>query len=104
MNRVLRTAAGIHVASIAVIALAVLAAAPRVAHAQANLALGMSVTRSSDCSCGRAAGAVDGNVDTYWQPLSADRTDDLNVWLTVDLGAPASIHRAVLNFRAGTAD
>jgi hypothetical protein len=69
-----------------------------------NLALGMSVTRSSDCSCGRATSAVDGNIDTYWQPLSADRTDDLNVWLRVDLGAPASIERAVLNFRGGTAD
>jgi hypothetical protein len=78
---------------------------PSAAHAQGeNLALAMSVTRSSDCSCGRAASAVDGNVATYWQPLAADRTDDSNVWLRVDLGATASIERAVLNFRAGLGD
>lgn len=69
-----------------------------------NLALNRTVTRSSDCSCGRALSAVDGNGSTYWQPLSADRTDDFNVWLRVDLGAPARIERALLNFRAGTTD
>jgi hypothetical protein len=67
-----------------------------------NLALGKTVMRSSACSCGLAESAVDGSVDTFWQPLSADRSD-LNVWLTVDLGAPATIDRAVLNFRTKTA-
>ena len=101
MSRVSRPGARIRAGVIAGAVLGVLAASPRLTHAQgANLALGMSVTRSSDCS----TSAVDGNVDTYWQPLSADRTEDLNVWLRVDLGAPASIDRAVLNFHAGTTD
>jgi F5/8 type C domain len=64
-----------------------------------NLALNKSVTRSSDVSSGRAPNAVDGDVATFWQPLMSDRTDDLNVWLRVDLGAPVAIDRAVLNLR-----
>ena len=90
---------------VALASIASLAVAPPAAYAQGeNLALNRGVTRSSDCSCGRAPAAVDGNGATFWQPLSADRTDDLNVWLRVDLGATARIERAVLNFRAGTSD
>ena len=73
------------------------------AHAQTpNLALNKSVTRSSDVSTGRATNAVAGEVATFWQPLMSDRTDNLNVWLRVDLGAPTPIDRAVLNFRTAT--
>ena len=72
--------------------------------APTNLALNKSVAKSSDCSCGRATAAVDGITATYWQPLSADRTDNRNVWLQVDLGAPADVEHAVLKFRTSTAD
>src|SRR5687767_5147441 len=99
MSRLSRCWAGIRWGLIGATLLALTGANAQPAYAQGtNLARGMNVTRSSDCSCGRATSAVDGNADTYWQPLSADRTDDLNVWLRVDLGAPASIERAVLNF------
>lgn len=105
MSRVSRCRSGIRWGLMGATLLALTGANAQPAYGQGtHLALGMNVTRSSDCSCGRATSAVDGNVDTYWQPLSADRTDDLNVWLRVDLGAPASIERAVLNFRGGTAD
>jgi hypothetical protein len=72
------------------------------AQERVNLALGRSVTRSSDVSSGRAPNAVDGRLDTYWQPLMSDRQDDSNVWLRVDLGAPAEFDQAVLNFRTTT--
>lgn len=72
------------------------------AQERVNLALGKSVTRSSDVSSGRAPNAVDGRLDTYWQPLMSDRQDDSNVWLRVDLGAPAEFDQAVLNFRTTT--
>jgi F5/8 type C domain/Bacterial Ig-like domain (group 2) len=94
-------------ASGAVLALIITAivAVPEPARAQeTNLALGKTVARSSDCSCGRATAAVDGNPATFWQPLSGDRTDDRNVWLRVDLGAPSALEYAVLKFRTGTAD
>jgi hypothetical protein len=67
-----------------------------------NLALGKTVARSSDVSSGRAANAVDGRLDTFWQPLMSDRQDDRNVWLRVDLGTPAEFDQAVLNFRTTT--
>ena len=72
--------------------------------APVNLALNKSVAKSSDCSCGRATAAVDGNTATFWQPLSADRTDNRNVWLRVDLGAATDVEHAVLKFRTSTAD
>ena len=82
-----RARTAIHVLAAAI---AVIVTVPQWAYAQGdNLALNRTVTRSSDCSCGRAAAAVDGNTATFWQPLSADRTDDLNVWLLVDLGTTA---------------
>lgn len=69
-------------------------------HAQTpNLALQRMVTRSSDVSSGRAPNAVDGDVATYWQPLMSDRTDNLNVWIRVDLDGPKRVDKAVLNFR-----
>ena len=69
-----------------------------------NLALNKSVAKSTDCSCGRATAAVDGNPATFWQPLSADRTDNRNVWLRVDLGGPADVEYAVLKLRTSPAD
>lgn len=69
----------------------------------ANLALNKPVRQSSDCSCGRATAAVDGNTATYWQPLQADRSDR-NVWLRVDLGGAASAEYTVLKWRTSTAD
>jgi F5/8 type C domain-containing protein len=64
-----------------------------------NLALGRSVTRSSDVSSGRAPSAVDGSVATFWQPLMSDRSDDSMVWLGIDLGGVTPFNEIVLNFR-----
>src|SRR5262245_26248102 len=69
-----------------------------------NLALGRSVTRSSDVSSGRAPNAVDGNVATFWQPLMSDRQDDSMVWLGVDLGGATPFNEIVLNFRTNVAN
>lgn len=64
-----------------------------------NYALNKSVPgKSSDTSAGRATSAVDGNPSTYWQPLSSDRGDDLNVWMTVDLSDSQHINKTVLDF------
>src|SRR5690625_774277 len=49
-----------------------------------NFALNKPVDSSSDCSCGRIEEIVDGDYETYWQPLSSDRSD-LNVWFNIDL-------------------
>lgn len=87
----------------AVAALAVIAATTAASAQGVNLALNRPVSQSSDCSCGRATAAVDGDPATYWQPLAADRSDR-NVWLRVDLGGPAGIEYAVLKFRTSTAD
>jgi hypothetical protein len=91
-------------AILAVIAFVASVASASTSYAQGvNLALNGPVNKSSDCSCGRATAAVDGNPATYWQPLSADRSDR-NVWLRVDLGGAASVEYAVLKFRTSTAD
>jgi hypothetical protein len=71
------------------------------AHAasELNYALNKPVPgKSSDTSAGRATAAVDGNPGTFWQPLSSDRVDNLNVWMTVDLTAQQKINKTVLNF------
>ena len=83
-----------------VVALMIFLFAALQAHAQSgNLALGRSVTRSSDVSSGRAPNAVDGNTATFWQPLMSDRQDDSMVWLGVDLGGVTPFNEIVLNFR-----
>src|SRR5262245_63200311 len=82
----------------------VLFAAPPSLAQSGNLALGRSVTRSSDVSSGRAPNAVDGNVTTFWQPLMSDRQDDSMVWLTVDLGGATTFNEIVLNFRTNVAN
>jgi hypothetical protein len=66
--------------AIATIAIGMLAGPGPCGSAQerVNLAQGKTVTRSSDVSAGRAANAVDGRLDTFWQPLMADRQDDSN--------------------------
>jgi hypothetical protein len=69
-----------------------------------NLALGRSVTRSSDVSSGRAPNAVDGDVATFWQPLMSDRQDDSMVWLGVDLGGATPFNKIVLKFRTNVAN
>ncbi|ULL13955.1 hypothetical protein DVH26_05530 [Paenibacillus sp. H1-7] len=66
-----------------------------------NLALNKPVSQSSDCSCGRAVSVVDGDPATFWQPLSADRTDG-NVWITVDLKAHYDIDEAAIHFKSGS--
>ncbi|CAG7648573.1 hypothetical protein PAESOLCIP111_05629 [Paenibacillus solanacearum] len=67
----------------------------------ANLALNQKVTKSSDCSCGRATEAVDGDQATFWQPLAADRADG-TVWIAVDLGASYDVDEVKLDFRTGS--
>ncbi|MDR6549217.1 discoidin domain-containing protein [Paenibacillus qinlingensis] len=51
-----------------------------------NLALHGQVTCSSESSNGTGHQAVDGALDTCWQPSSSDRREDNRVWITVDLG------------------
>lgn len=63
--------------------------------AAGNLALHREAVASSDITAGRAANVVDGNTDTYWQPLAADRQDG-SVWIHVDLGAPTAISQVIL--------
>src|SRR5499426_2474601 len=84
--------------AVAALMVVLFAALPALAQS-GNLALGRSVTRSSDVSSGRAPNAVDGNVATFWQPLMSDRQDDSMVWLGVDLGGATPFNEIVLNFR-----
>jgi hypothetical protein len=84
--------------------LVVLLSAPPALAQSGNLALGRSVTRSSDVSSGRAPNAVDGSVATFWQPLMSDRSDDSMVWLGVDLGGATPFNEIVLNFRTSVAN
>ncbi|MFE5317940.1 Ig-like domain-containing protein [Paenibacillus sp. NPDC056579] len=66
---------------------------------EVNYALDKPVKgKSSDTSAGRATTALDGNPATYWQPLQADRKDDLNVWMTVDLTTTQAFHKTILDF------
>ncbi|HKQ79275.1 MAG TPA: discoidin domain-containing protein [Blastocatellia bacterium] len=88
---------------VAALIMALFATLPALAQS-GNLALGRSVTRSSDVSSGRAPNAVDGNVATFWQPLMSDRQDDSMVWLTVDLGGATTFNEIVLNFRTNVAN
>src|SRR5262245_13456178 len=88
---------------VAALMVVLFAALPALAQS-GNLALGRSVTRSSDVSSGRAPNAVDGNVATFWQPLMSDRQDDSMVWLGVDLGGVTRFNEIVLNFRTNVAN
>lgn len=61
----------------------------------ANIALNKTiVAKSSDCSCGRVSNVTDGNMSTYWQPLSGDRKDG-KIWFTVDLGSIRSFNKVI---------
>lgn len=67
-----------------------------------NLALdGTLSDKSSDASKGRATKLVDGDVDTFWQPLSADRKDDQYIWAVIDLGASKAFNSVSQNWIAG---
>ncbi|MEC0370142.1 discoidin domain-containing protein [Paenibacillus chibensis] len=59
----------------------------------ANLALG----KSAQASSGKPANAVDGDAATVWQPLAVDRQDDMNVWITVDLGAQETFNKVMIH-------
>lgn len=58
-----------------------------------NLAVGSTATASS----GSAANAVDGKGETVWQPSAADRKDDMNVWLSIDLGKEDTFNKVMFN-------
>ncbi|MGN7491957.1 discoidin domain-containing protein [Paenibacillus sp. SAF-054] len=59
----------------------------------ANLALGKTAAASS----GKAGNAVDGDAATVWQPLAIDRQDDMNVWISVDLGAQETFNKVMIH-------
>jgi hypothetical protein len=60
-----------------------------------NFALkGAIAGKSSDCSCGRATAAIDGDKSTYWQPLSGDRKDG-EIWITIDLGTSKTFNEVI---------
>ena len=58
-----------------------------------NLALNQPVTASGYTQSYAPANAVDGNTSTYWESTDSDFPQ----WLQVDLGAPVSISRIVLD-------
>jgi hypothetical protein len=58
-----------------------------------NLALG----KNAQASSGKAGNAVDGDPATVWQPLAADRGDDMNVWISVDLGAKETFNKVMFH-------
>src|SRR5262245_9463398 len=102
-TRRILNAAPSSICTVAALMAVLFAALPALAQ-PGNLALGRSVTRSSDVSSGRAPNAVDGNVATFWQPLMSDRQDDSMVWLGVDLGGATPFNEIVLNFRTNVAN
>lgn len=56
-----------------------------------SLLIDKTITASSGLSGAKAENAIDDDLDTYWQPLSGDRTD-LNIWLSVDMGTAKSFN------------
>lgn len=68
-----------------------------------NLSLNATLSdKSSDGSKGRATSLIDGDLATFWQPLSADRKDDQLVWATIDLGASMPFNTIRQNWIAGS--
>ncbi|MGF7046485.1 hypothetical protein J2T13_000961 [Paenibacillus sp. DS2015] len=59
----------------------------------ANLVLGKTAKASS----GTALNAIDGSAVTLWQPAAADRQDDMNVWISVDMGRQETFNKALIN-------
>ncbi|TXK83817.1 discoidin domain-containing protein [Paenibacillus sp. N3.4] len=66
-----------------------------------NFALHKTVTCSSESKNAMASHAIDGNVNTFWQPLGLDKKEDNRVWLTVDLGDSISFNEVVLKLASG---
>ncbi|SEG09242.1 discoidin domain-containing protein [Paenibacillus sp. UNC499MF] len=70
--------------------------AVQTALAAAGQAANPAASASSEVSGREASKAVDGDAATYWQPSSTDR-EDMNVWLSVDLGRSTSVNKAVFS-------
>jgi hypothetical protein len=62
-----------------------------------SLVLNKPVTSSSGLSSAKASNAVDGDLDTYWQPLASDR-EDKNIWISADMGTSHSFNGMRLFF------
>ncbi|MEC0239349.1 discoidin domain-containing protein [Paenibacillus dokdonensis] len=58
-----------------------------------NLVLG----KSAQASSGKAGNAVDGDAATVWQPLAVDRQDDMNVWISVDMGSEETFNKVMIH-------
>lgn len=58
-----------------------------------NLALGKTITASSNAGANPPSNLNDEKLSTLWQPLSADRNDNKMVWVTADLGTPTAFNQ-----------
>lgn len=56
-------------------------------------------TSSQASSTGPGTAAVDGDVTTFWQPLAKDR-EDMNVWISADLGKAETFNTFTVSFRS----
>ncbi|NEW05786.1 discoidin domain-containing protein [Paenibacillus sp. SYP-B3998] len=68
---------------------------------EVNLAFSKKVIGSSETMNATVNHAVDGDVNTFWQPLGMDRKEDNQVWMTIDLGDIVSFNKVVLHLASG---
>ncbi|MGO4273844.1 discoidin domain-containing protein [Paenibacillus sp. TAF58] len=68
---------------------------------EVNHALNRAVTSSSESTNAPSYYAVDGDVNTFWQPLGSDRHEDGLVWMSVDLGDLFTFNQVVLKLASG---
>lgn len=68
---------------------------------EVNRGLNRAVTSSSESANAPSSYAVDGDVNTFWQPLGSDRHEDGLVWMSVDLGELFSFNQVVLKLASG---
>ncbi|MCJ8013090.1 discoidin domain-containing protein [Paenibacillus sp. KQZ6P-2] len=67
------------------------------ASAASDPAVNLVLGKATKASSGKADNAVDGDASTVWQPLAADRQDDMNVWISVDMGAQETFNKVIIH-------
>ena len=68
----------------------------------ANLAIGKTITASSEVAGSIAANLIDRDLTSFWAPTAADRTDDKKVSVTIDLKTAQTFNQVKQYWRKGS--